>query len=70
MLTIHDVNSFSSRSENSIFNKLVYKLGNVILTHNRFSLNELNKINIVESIFIIPHGNYLPFISKTHTQKS
>ena len=69
VLTIHDVNSFSSRSENSIFNKLVYKLGNVILTHNRFSLNELNKINIVESIFIIPHGNYLPFISKTHTQK-
>ena len=69
VLTIHDVNSFSSRSENSIFNKLVYKLGNVILTHNRFSLNELNKIDIVESIFIIPHGNYLPFISKTHTQK-
>ena len=65
VLTIHDVSSFSSKSRHSITSSLIYKLTDLILTHNEFSKSEITKISpsSKDSISIIPHGNYSPFIN-------
>ena len=64
VLTIHDVSSFTNTKNNSFTVKWVYKLANLILTHNKFSKEEIMRLtNIKETkIKIIPHGNYRPFI--------
>ena len=64
MLTIHDVSSFTNTKNNSFTVKWVYKLANLILTHNNFSKEEIMRLtNTKETkIKIIPHGNYRPFI--------
>ena len=65
VLTVHDVSSFSNSSNSSIIGKLVYKFTNLILTHNKFSKSEIIKGNadLSSRIYIVPHGNYTPFIN-------
>lgn len=65
VITIHDITSFSDRSNSSFVSKSVYKIADLILTHNEFSKDEIIKINpsLKESIHIVPHGNYTPFIN-------
>ena len=65
VLTIHDVNSFASKNENSILITWIYKLTDLVLTHNEFSKIEILKLSKIDTkkIRIIPHGNYIPFIS-------
>ena len=65
VLTIHDVTSFAERDKSTVINNLVYKLTNLILTHNEFSKLEIIKSypDSVSNVHIIPHGNYTPFIN-------
>jgi len=64
VLTIHDVSSFANSSDSSIIGSMIYKLTDLILTHNEFSKLEIIKINpnLSSCIHIVPHGNYTPFI--------
>ena len=65
VLTVHDVTSFDSENESTIISKFIYNLTDIVLTHNAFSKNEIIKVTSISSsnIYIIPHGNYTPFIS-------
>jgi D-inositol-3-phosphate glycosyltransferase len=65
VLTVHDVSSFSNSSNSSIISKLVYKLTDRIITHNKFSVSEIINMNanLSSCISIIPHGNFIPFIN-------
>ena len=64
VITIHDVDSFATLTRSSFIKKWIYNLSSLILTHNKFSRNQI--VNIIPSrtskITIIPHGNYIPFI--------
>ena len=64
-LTIHDVSSFANDKEDSFYSIWIYKLADLFLTHNEFSKNEILLLTNVnrDSIKIIPHGNYIPFIN-------
>ena len=68
VLTIHDVTSFAEKDKSNLISNLVYKLADLIITHNQFSKDEIIKLNtsLKENIHIIPHGNYVPFI---HVQR-
>tara|TARA_B100000767_G_scaffold266135_1_gene283109 strand:+ start:925 stop:2070 length:1146 start_codon:yes stop_codon:yes gene_type:complete len=65
VLTVHDVSSFSNSSNSSIIRKLIYKLTDRIITHNKFSKSEIINMNanLSSCISIVPHGNYTPFIN-------
>ena len=71
VLTIHDVRSLSHSSESSILRNMIYKLTDLLLTHNEFSKSEIIKINpnLSSSIYIVPHGNYIPFINAKNDKK-
>lgn len=61
--TVHDVNSFDKKSS-IIIEQICYKLLNGIIVHNKTSCDILQRKQTVnKNISIIPHGNYLPFIS-------
>lgn len=64
VVTIHDVNSLSSDEDNSISYSLMYKLTDLILTHNQFSKQQIITIDksLARKIYVVPHGNYTPFI--------
>ena len=64
VLTIHDVTSFSGKDKSNFITNLVYKLTDLVLTHNEFSKLEIKKVNpnLTPPIHIVPHGNYTPFI--------
>ena len=64
VLTIHDVTSFANDNNSNFISKFIYKLTDVILTHNEFSKEEIVKIAplLKNNIHIVPHGNYTPFI--------
>jgi len=73
VLTVHDVSSFANSSDSSIFSRIIYKFTDLILTHNEFSKSEIIKGNakLSSSIYIVPHGNYTPFINiQTDKEKS
>tara|TARA_B100000700_G_C14999453_1_gene835564 strand:- start:1008 stop:1814 length:807 start_codon:yes stop_codon:yes gene_type:complete len=63
--TIHDVISFEDEKSEKIISNLIYNNADKILTHNSFSKDILIKIHnkISTEIDIVPHGNYLPFLS-------
>ena len=65
VLTIHDVTSFSEEDTSDFISSLVYKLTDLVLTHNKFSKSEIErtKPSLRSPVFIVPHGNYTPFIS-------
>ena len=63
VLTIHDVIPLSEKKYSSILAKWIYRLTDIIFTHNSFSKNEIIKISNKLNIHVIPHGNYIPFIN-------
>jgi D-inositol-3-phosphate glycosyltransferase len=65
VLTVHDVSSFAASSDSSIISGMIYKFTDLILTHNDFSKSEIIKGNadLSSLIYIVPHGNYTPFIN-------
>ena len=65
VLTTHDVISFANLSDSSIIGSMIYKLTDLILTHNEFSKSEIIKVrpNLSSRIYIVPHGNYIPFVN-------
>jgi D-inositol-3-phosphate glycosyltransferase len=65
VLTVHDVSSLSNASDVSIVGNMIYRHADLILTHNNFSRSEIIKINpnLSALIYIVPHGNYVPFIN-------
>tara|TARA_Y100001954_G_scaffold237155_1_gene299963 strand:- start:944 stop:1786 length:843 start_codon:yes stop_codon:yes gene_type:complete len=71
-LTIHDVKSFSKKRKSSFYSRLIYFFSDLIITHNKFSKDEIiSNFRFLENkIEIIPHGNYLPFISAEENQKN
>jgi len=71
VLTIHDVASFAKDNKSTLISNLVYKLTDLILTHNQFSKDEIIKIDSLlnERIHIVPHGNYTPFINIQQDKK-
>ena len=64
VLTIHDISAFAKNNDATFFSKWIYKLTDLILTHNEFSKTELLKASNfnLPKIKIVPHGNYIPFI--------
>ena len=64
VVTIHDVHSFTSNEKSLLIQKIIYKLTDLILTHNNFSRLEIQKLkmDLSSDIHIVPHGNYIPFI--------
>ena len=64
VVTIHDVNSLSREEKYSFYYFLMYKLTDLILTHNQFSKEKIIKGcgPMRKKICIVPHGNYTPFI--------
>lgn len=71
VVTIHDVNSLSKEEKYSFYYVLMYKLTDLILTHNQFSKEKIIKGcgPMRKKIYIVPHGNYTPFI-QLHRDKS
>ncbi len=65
VLTIHDVASFAKKDKSKFISNLVYRSASLLLTHNEFSKSEIqiSKPRLSSRIFIVPHGNYIPFIS-------
>lgn len=64
VLTLHDVSSFKSKDRSSI-EKFILKQFSQIIVHNKVSYQELSeKINSIQKVKIIPHGNYLPFVDE------
>lgn len=63
VVTVHDVNSFHNSSKQFI-ETWCYKLINGIIVHNRASLEAIKEKGVTINKFaVIPHGNYLPFIT-------
>lgn len=63
ILTIHDVNSFYNLSKR-VYEKIVLILVDGIIVHNKDSLRELKKKgHKLPLVKVIPHGNYIPFIT-------
>jgi len=71
VLTIHDVASFAKKDKSKFISNLVYKFADLILTHNEYSKSEIqiSKPCLSSRIHIIPHGNYIPFISLENNKK-
>ena len=63
VLTIHDVNPFSKKT-NSYLKRWILLLADKVIVHNEFSKKELikDKINL-KKISVVPHGHYLDFIN-------
>lgn len=70
VLTLHDVDPLANKSF-SFVHKWTYKLVDKVIVHNAFSKDELSKKPIEKrKVEVIPHGNYLPFITPKPQQKS
>ncbi|MDX2360029.1 MAG: glycosyltransferase [Crocinitomicaceae bacterium] len=70
VLTLHDVDPLSNQSANFL-HTWSYKLVDTVIVHNEFSKIELEKKSIQsEKIYVIPHGNYIPFVSKLPPRKN
>lgn len=68
--TIHDVNAFHKAS-NSIVESNCYKLINGLIVHNETSRMVLKKKGFLNKPYtIIPHGNYLPFITPINSSSA
>lgn len=64
----HDLEGFEEKDNNYIKNK-IYSWSSSVAIHNSFSINEFNRIfdsKYKDKVFQIPHGNYIPFISKNN----
>jgi D-inositol-3-phosphate glycosyltransferase len=64
VVTVHDVSSFHKKSSTFI-EKKSYELIDGLIVHNQYSYDTLmSKKMVLCPVAIIPHGNYLPFITK------
>lgn len=65
VVTVHDVESFSTGSDAPLLG-LIFRLTDRLVVHNDFSRKEvvrlLEGLGISREIFVIPHGNYLPYV--------
>lgn len=68
VVTVHDVQSFVG-GDNTAYADYIFSNASALIVHNQYSLDSLelkaksHSVNLPE-IYVIPHGNYLPFISK------
>lgn len=68
ILTIHDINPFSKKT-NLFLKRWILLFADKVIVHNEFSKKELIKDGInLKKISVVPHGNYLDFI-KPKTNK-
>tara|TARA_B100000989_G_scaffold27049_2_gene17452 strand:+ start:13665 stop:14804 length:1140 start_codon:yes stop_codon:yes gene_type:complete len=68
ILTVHDVNPFSKKT-NFFFKRWCLFLADKIIVHNEFSKKQLIKYGLnLNKISVVPHGNYLDYI-KPKTNK-
>ncbi|RPG52386.1 MAG: glycosyltransferase family 1 protein [Flavobacteriales bacterium TMED84] len=68
ILTIHDINPFSKKT-NLFLKRWILLFADKVIVHNEFSKKELIKYVInLKKISVVPHGNYLDFI-KPKTNK-
>lgn len=68
ILTIHDINPFSKKT-NLFLKRWILLFADKVIVHNEFSKKELIKDEInLKKISVVPHGNYLDFI-KPKTNK-
>ena len=44
VLTVHDITSFANNNDSAFFLKWIYKLADVVLTHNEFSKKEIIRL--------------------------
>lgn len=70
VVTLHDIESFHKPGPKFV-TPLCLKLIDGIIFHNHFSKNEFEKkFNFKGHTTIIPHGNYLPFVTPKKLNKS
>ena len=70
VVTLHDIESFHKPGSKFV-TLLCLKLIDGIIFHNHFSKNEFEKkFNFKGLTTIIPHGNYLPFVTPKKLNKS
>lgn len=70
VVTLHDIESLHKQSP-KLVNLLCLKFIDGIIFHNNFSKNEFEKkFKFRKQIAIIPHGNYLPFITSNNLKKT
>jgi len=64
VITIHDVHSFKNKKDNIHIVEFIYKLANIVITHNDFSKKEVLSLTDIKEnkIKVIPHGNYNLFL--------
>lgn len=64
VLTVHDVSSFKGDSGKGLKQKIV-DLTSKIIVHNNYSYNMLvSQVKLTKAnVAVIPHGNYLPFVT-------
>ena len=69
MVTVHDVNSFHGNSKKFV-ERSCYRLIDGVIVHNQASADAISEKSFkTNQIAIIPHGNYLPFISTDGSKK-
>lgn len=70
VVTVHDINSFDKNS-NIWYERMCYKLIDRVIVNNNISKKTLNFKHILKKeITVIQHGNYLPFINLSPSNKS
>ena len=65
VFTVHDISTFANNNDAIFFSKWIYRLADLVLTHNLFSKKEIIRLTKKneDCIKIIPHPNYTPFIN-------
>ena len=68
IITVHDVESFTSGSS-SFFERFILNKTNQIIVHNMSSFSEMvdNNVNLKSKITIVPHGNYMLYVKKLNS---
>jgi D-inositol-3-phosphate glycosyltransferase len=70
VITVHDVEPFVSSLSIPALSKILYRLSDKVIAHNRVSQEELTRVFLVseKKIEIIPHGNYFHTIDNIPCQ--
>lgn len=74
VVTVHDVQSFIG-GDKSLYGEYILSNASSLIVHNNYSLESLKSkaFNLsiqLPNVFVIPHGNYLPFIHKKDKELS
>jgi len=68
---IHDVSSLSNE-DNPAYRKKMYAMASALVVHNETSYREISRVLTAtdqEKLHIIPHGNYIDFVSKKNAME-